>query len=285
MRIVWDIESTSFLDHTAIDYTSSPYKLFDTFKIHCIAAKDIDTNEVYTFVGEEVKTKFPEFFKKATVVIAHNQINFDLLAIKLYLGIDYTIGDTDTIDGKPVEILDTLIISKVLNPDRYGGHSIDAWGKTLGLEKIDWRSKAIELGLITKDSPDGEEFKVYHPAMLEYNIRDVEVNHLVYIALMKEWGNWDWTDAFKLEQSVAEIITRQQHRGFWFDTEKAEACVRDLDEKMTTIRDLVEPLIPPKQLPKTKQKEYTPPVTQFLKNGLPNVHIKNFVAKHNGTLE
>ena len=285
MRIVWDIESSGFLDHTAIDYTSSPYKLYDSFKIHCIAAKDIDSGEIFTFVGEEVKTKFPEFFKKAKVVIAHNQINFDLLALKLYLGINYTVGDVDTIDGSPVEILDTLVISKVLNPDRYGGHSIDAWGKTLGLEKIDWRAKAIEVGLIGKDAPAGEEFKTYHPAMLVYNIRDVEVNHLVYKALLKEWGEWNWTDAFKLEQAVAEIITRQQHRGFWFDTDKAEACVRDLDEKMDTIRNIVEPLIPPKPLPKTKQKEYTPPNTQFLKSGLPSTHIKNFIAKHGGSLE
>jgi len=284
MRIVWDIESTGFLDHTAIDYTSSPYKLFDSFKIHCIAAKDIDTGEIHTFVQEEVKTKFPDFIRKAKVIIAHNQINFDLLAIKLYLGIDYTIGDIDTLDGNPVEIIDTLVLSKVLNPDRYGGHSIEAWGKTLGLEKIDWHSKAIEVGLITKDSHTGDEFKVYHPAMLEYNIRDVEVNHKVYNALVKEWGDWNWTDAFKLEQAVAEIITRQQHRGFWFDKDSAEDCVRDLDSKMEEIRNVVEPLIPPKSLPKTKQKEYTPPVTQFLKSGLPSTHLKNFVNKHKGEL-
>lgn len=285
MRVVFDIESNSLLDHTVIDYTSSPYKLKDNFVIHCIVAKDIDTNQLYTFVQEECYTKFPKWSKQVTMWVGHNIINFDLLALKLALGLDYKIDDQDMFDGRPVVIFDTMIASKVLNPDRYGGHSIEAWGKTLGLEKIDWRAKAIEIGLITKDEPTPAEFQKYCPEMLEYNIRDVEVNHKVYNALVKEWGDWPWQDAFKMEQKVAEIITRQEHRGFWFDKKLAEDCVRDLDQKMEEIRAIVEPLIPPRPLAKTKQKEYTPPATQFLKSGAPSTHIKNFVAKHEGVLE
>jgi DNA polymerase I-like protein with 3'-5' exonuclease and polymerase domains len=285
VRVVFDIESSGFLDHTSIDYCASPYKLLPSYKLHCIAVKDIDTSEIYTFVEDECYTKFPEWSKRITVLIGQNIINFDLLVLKVALGLDYTVGDVDTFDGRPVEIWDTMIASKVLNPDRYGGHSIEAWGKTLGLEKIDWRGKAIEVGLIEKDSPKGAEFQTYHPEMLIYNIRDVEVNHKVYNALLKEWGDWPWQDAFKLEQKVAEIITRQQHRGFWFDKEFAEECVRDLDSKMAEIRSIVEPLIPAKALAKTKQDLYTPTKTQFLKSGQPNTHIKNFITKHGGELQ
>jgi hypothetical protein len=285
MRVVFDNETNGFLDHTSIDYTASPYKLLGSYKLHCIAAKDIDTGEIYTFVQGECYTKFVEWSKKVTMFIGHNIINFDMLVLKLALGLNYTIGDIDTFDGRPVVIFDTMIASKVLNPDRYGGHSIEAWGKTLGLEKIDWRSKAIEIGLIQANDPDGAEFQTYHPEMLVYNIRDVEVNHKVYNALLKEWGDWPWQDAFKLEQKVAEIITRQQHRGFWYDKKLAEECVRDLDIKMEEIRNIVEPLIPPRPLAKTKQALYTPTKTQFLKSGVPNTHIKNFIAKHGGVLE
>lgn len=285
MKVVFDIESNGFLDHTSIDYTASPYKLLDTFKVHCIVAKDIDTGEIYKFVQDECYSVFPTWSKQVTMWIGHNIINFDMLVLKLALGLDYKIDDIDLFDGRPCVIWDTMIASKVMNPDRYGGHSIEAWGKTLGLEKIDWRAKAIECGYITKDAPAGAEFAQYSPEMLDYNVRDVEVNHKVYNALLKEWGDWPWQDAFKLEQKVAEIITRQQHRGFWFDKEFAEECVRDLDAKMEEIRNIVEPLIPPKPLAKTKQKEFTPPNTQFLKNGQPSTHLKNFVAKHNGVLE
>lgn len=285
MEVVFDIEAVGFLDHTSIDYTASPYKLLPSYKLHCIVAKDINTGELYEFAEDECYTKFPEWSKGVTKFIGHNIINFDLLVLKLALGLDYTIGDVDRFDGRPVVIYDTMIASKVLNPDRYGGHSIEAWGKTLGLEKIDWRSKAVEIGLIDAKDPDGAEFRVYHPEMLVYNIRDVEVNHKVYDALLKEWGDWPWQDAFKLEQKVAEIITRQSHRGFWFNKEFAEECVRDLDNKMDEIRSIVEPLIPPRALAKTKQALYTPTKTQFLKSGEPNAHIKNFIAKHGGVLE
>jgi hypothetical protein len=284
MEVVWDIESTGFLDHTSIDYCASPYKLLPSYKLHCIAAKDINTGEIYTFAEEECYTKFPKWSKGITKLIGHNIIQFDLLVLKLALGMDYTVGDIDTFDGRPVEIVDTLVMSKVLNPDRYGGHGIEPWGKTLGLDKIDWRSKAIEIGLITKDDPSGAEFRKYDPEMLVYNIRDVEVNHKVYNALLKEWGDWPWQDAFKLEQAVAEIITRQSHRGFWFDKEKAEACVRELDILMEEIRVVVEPTLPPKPLAKTKTDALTPCAKQFLKSGQPTVHIKNFVERNGGVL-
>ena len=35
----------------------------DATKIHCIVAKDIQTNEIETFIQEECNTKFPEWSK------------------------------------------------------------------------------------------------------------------------------------------------------------------------------------------------------------------------------
>lgn len=291
MRLIYDIEATSLLDHTSIDYTASPYVLLPEFQMHCIVAKDIDTKKVYRFVQGDIKKKFKEFLKKAKRLIAHNQISYDLLAIKLYLGIDYEIADDWRtckliIDGEEyvVEIVDTLVLSKCLNPDRYGGHAIDDWGKRLGLPKIDWRAKAIELGLIQYNSPKGAEFAVYHPEMLVYNERDVDVNEMVYFALMEEWGDWKWDGPFSLEQQVRDIITRQEHRGFWYDYDLAQECVRELDQKMEEIRQIVEPILPPKPMGVTKLKQYIPPANQFKKNLEPHAHIIKFIEKHGGTL-
>ena len=287
MEIVFDIEATGLLDSSTIDYTCSPYKLKPDFKVHCIVAKDRGTGDKYHFVGNEVKSKFKTFLreKKVTKIIGHNIINYDLLIMKLYSGIDYSIGydKSDTVDGLDIEIVDTLVLSKVMNPDR-PAHGIEYWGRLLGLEKIDWRAKAVEIGLITADAPKGAEFLKYHPEMLAYNERDVDVNDKVYNAQLKEMGDWDWSDAFKLESLVAELITRQTHRGFKFDKESALNHVRELDILMENIKTVVDPLIPPKPLGKTKMKDYTPPLKQFLKSGEPNAHIKNFIEKHNGSL-
>ena len=288
MKLVWDVEATDLLDHNSIDYTASPYVLKPDFQMHCAVFKEHGTDTYHRFVQKKIKDSL-ELFAEATCLIAHNQINYDLLVMKLMYGLDYEINEFDSslckINGREVQIIDTMVLSKVMNPDRFGGHGIEAWGDRLGLEKIDWRSKAIELGLIQYNSPKGAEFKVYHPEMLVYNERDVDVNELVYNKLMEEWGDWDWEGPFSLEQRVQDIITRQAHRGFWFNKQLAEDNVRDLDQKMEEIRVLVEPTLPPKPMGKTKLKEYLPPKIQFKKNGDVSAVMEKWVAKHGGKLE
>lgn len=287
-RYCFDIESTGFLDDSTVDYNASPWKLKDDFKIHCIVATNIDTEESFDFVQEECYTKFRPWVKEnVDVIIAHNQINYDLMVCLAALGMEYTLGfegESSTLDGKPVEIIDTYVLSKTLFPDR-AGHSIEYFGSILGEEKIDWRAKAVELGLIEHNAPKGAEFKKYHPEMLVYNRRDVSVNIRTYKYLMKEWGEWGWGSAFELEQYVAWIIARQQHRGFWFDKELAVKNVQELDEMMAKHKEIVEPHLPPKPMGKTKLKDFTPPATQFKKDGATSAHIEKWVAKHEGVIE
>lgn len=281
MRVTLDIEANGLLDETTVDYLSSPYKLKDTFKIWCIVCQDIDTKQIHKFVLDDVYTKFPEFSKQIKTLIVHNGIDYDLLVLKLALGLDYTIFP-DTFDNRYVEIIDTMVWSKCLNPDRFGGHSLDEWGKRVGYNKIDWRQEAIDLGLIEYNAPKGAEFLQFHPNMVDYCVRDNEVTCLTYFKLEEEKGDWPWEDALQLEQAVAEIITRQKHRGFDFKKERAEEALRDLDEKMQVLKDKVEPVLPAKPMPKTKQKEFTPPASQFKKDTNHSAHLINFVAKHNG---
>lgn len=289
LRLVVDIEAPGLLDHTSIDYTASPYVLLPSYQLHCVVVKDIDSKRIYRFVGaDEIKNDLPKLLKKAATLIAHNGIGYDFLALKLYCNIEYEIEETChlTIDGErfEVEIVDTLVLSKVMNPDRFGGHSLDEWGKRLGFHKINWRQEAIELGLIEANAPKGAEFMQYHPKMLEYCERDVEVTELLYFTLMEEWGDWNWAGPFALEQMTRDIVTRQEHRGFWFDEKLAGENVRELDIKMEEIRAIVEPLLPPKPMGLTKLKQFIPPASQLKKNLEPTAHIRNFIEKHGGSL-
>lgn len=284
----FDKEASGLLDETTVDYLSSPWKLKPTFVSHCIVFINNDTGEEKCFVGDEIKLHLRTWVKEnVTTIIGHNIINYDLMVLKAYLGMDFTLGfegKSSTWDGKEVEIVDTLVLSKTLFPDR-PKHSVDYFGGILGLEKIDWRSKAVEIGLIDKDSPKGAEFAVYHPEMLEYNKRDVQVNIKIYNYLIKEWGTWDWVDAFATEQYVAWIIARQSHRGFWFDKDLAIENVAELDRLMEERRSLVEPNLPEKPLGKTKAKEYIPPKIQFKGNGEPSAILLKWLAKHDSKIE
>jgi DNA polymerase I-like protein with 3'-5' exonuclease and polymerase domains len=283
-RYGFDIESSSLLDDSTVDYTASPWKLKDGFKIHCIVAINKDTGETKHFVQDECYTQFKDWMlENVSEVIHFNGINFDMLACKAALGIDYTIGP-DTWGGKPIYVDDLYVKSKTLNPDRRG-HSLEYFGEILGFQKIDWRAKAVELGLIEYNAPKGAEFAVYHPEMLVYCERDVQVTLKTKDYLDAEWGDWDWEEAYELEKAVAEIITRQSHRGFWFDYDLATANLKELDILMEERRSLVEPHLPEKPMGKTKLKDYIPGKEQFKKNGEPNSNIIKWCAKHGGEVE
>lgn len=292
MKLVWDSETKHLLNVETVDYTASPYKLRDPEFIHCVGFKEVGTDNKFIFTGyDEVygvkgRNGVKEFIlDSATELIGHNTISFDHMVLKAALGLDFSVGCfgvPDRVGGKDIIITDTLVLSKTLNPDR-PQHSLEYIGRMMGgLEKIDWRAQAIELGLIPADAPRGAEFRKYHPAMGVYMERDIDVNERVYHWLMREWGNWDWTDAYELEKKVAEIITRQEHRGFYFHKEKAVEHVKDLDAKMAELREIVEPLIPPKPLTKGALDDFTPTAKQIKKNGEPNTHIVNFCKKHGG---
>lgn len=284
MELVFDIEANGLLDDSSIDYLASPYKLKPSYKFHCLVIYNRTIKEMLAW-GPDDFVQGVEYIKQnATVLIGHNIIDYDLLALKLGFDFDYTITPKHTICGREVKIVDTLVMSKTLNPDRLG-HSIEWWGNKLGCQKIDWRGKAIEIGLIPHNAPKAAEFATYHPEMLEYNKQDVIVNNKVYDALLEEKGSWNWDDALELEHAVRDIITRQSHRGFWFNRDKAEANVRELDEMMAATRAEVEPHLPPKPMTKGKLADSTPPKNQFKKDGSVSALMLKFADKVGATIE
>ena len=306
MDITWDRETTGLLDESAIDYTASPYKLKEVFKTHCIVVEEHQTGRIVAFYdGDKYELDGREYnesidgctykltdyspieythlprkeFKRYILsigvenVIAHNQINFDLLVGKLEDGMDYEIED-DLWCGIPVNFEDTLVISKTQNPDRFGGHSLDALSEKTGIRKINFRSS------MKGDS----KFKHFAADMLYYCIKDVLANTAVYKWLKSEAGGWNWKDAISLEKSVAWIITRQEHRGFWFNKELAESNIEELDKLLEERRQRAEPVLPAKTPTQAFLKTVTPPARQFLKAGGYSEDIKKFVAKHEGKL-
>lgn len=93
--------------------------------------------------------------------MGHNIIGYDLPALWKIK------GEWDTV---PL-VLDTLVISRALWPERPWGHSLDAWGNHLGSHKIDFHN-----------------FDEYSEEMLEYCKQDVRLNYLVLKELEKEYG-------------------------------------------------------------------------------------------------
>lgn len=195
MRIVFDTEGDGLREEIT--------------QMWCFVAKDIDSGDIHqliysspTFV-EDIQA----LLDSCSLIIGHNIINYDLPVLEKLYDIKY--------NGR---IYDTLVVSKVLNPDRRGGHGLEAWGR---------RAK--------RKKPEHEDWSQFSDAMLHRCTEDVEINHWTYNELEKEKQsdpNVDWDKAIALEHKVADIITRQEINGVQFDIEKAEECVRDLDNRM-----------------------------------------------------
>lgn len=278
-----DTETSDLLSNM-LDFSSFPYKLKEDAKLWCVVIRNIYTDEVVSAEkGEITKEWMEEQLKDCDYLIQHNGIKFDLLCLQLFGVLDYKIGyltEVDTIFGKEVKIIDTLIISRLLNPDRYLGHSLKEWGIRTGQNKIDFRQLCINKGYISKDSEKGSEFKQYTPEMLTYCIGDTEVSKNTFFALVEEMGDYQgWNKAIKMENKLADLAIRRESLGFWFDKDLAIKCVDDLTEKMEVLQNKVNPILPPKPMTKSELGKYTPPNTQFLKSGKPSTHIVKFAER------
>lgn len=302
--IVHDAEASGLLDASTVDYTASPWKLKPSFKMHVVSVLEEQTGTLIAFYdGPKIEldgrshkvviegieyvlqnytplqylhfplAKFADYIKNRKIqkATAHNGIGFDLLAYKAALGIPYTISeDGDTWAGKPVYHNDTLVKSKTLNPDRLGGHALGHLAKLAGGdEKVEFR----------KHLPADVRFLHFAPDMLYYNLFDLKSNYSVDKFLDEEAGKHNWQPAITLEKCVADLITRQSHRGFAFNTELAKSNLEELDALMLERKLRVEPLLPKKKATKKIQGDFTPPKLQFKANGELSSHMQKFIEK------
>ena len=90
-----------------------------------------------SFTPDEVEKKFLPFLASFELVVCHNLIGYDLPLLKKIYGYEHK--------GK---VLDTLVLSRLLQPERVGRHSIEAWGERFGIPKPvheDWSKFSSEM--------------------------------------------------------------------------------------------------------------------------------------------
>ena len=99
--------------------------------IFCIVAVCADTQKVYSFDNTQIKEGC-EFLKKANKLIGHNIIGYDLPAIL----------DIEGVDLYDKKLVDTLVLSRLFNPTREGGHGLESWGYRLHFHKGEYGKAA-----------------------------------------------------------------------------------------------------------------------------------------------
>ena len=208
-------------------------------KVWCIVAQDVDTNEIFKFPPSKLDDGV-KLLQSADRLIGHNIVGFDIPMIKKFFDVDLT----------KKELLDTLVLSRLFNPTREGGHSLEKWGYKLGFKKIEF-----------------EDYQNYSADMLNYCVRDVQLNTLVYKELKKEARGFS-KDSVCLEHSVSDIMKQQEVNGFKFDERSANLLLAELREQMQSIEDEVHKTFQPRLVDDKLVKPYIKKDGTLSKRGL-----------------
>ena len=238
-KVVFDIETNGLYDTATT--------------IHCISVKVNDSN-TKVFTSRPIKGSAGtiqeglDIISTADLIIGHNIINYDLPVIcKLYPTFTYK------------EVLDTLLLSKLTNPNLMitdslrksippkliGSHSLKAWGYRLRKYKGEFGAEENAWDILTEE-------------MVSYCRQDSEVTYSLYLKLLQKETP---PEAIWLEQEFARIISRQEKYGVLFDVKKAQTLhIELLKEAEIAEAELIKVFKPlptwyPKQYPKNPYKK------------------------------
>lgn len=221
-----------------------------------------------------------------TAIGCQNLEGFDMKALELTLGTKYEKIPVETINGKEIRVFDTLSMSRGLWPDRLlphgcpsklknplggkartvGPHSLEAWGfklKNLKVKIDDWR---------------GLPLWKYCDRVWE----DVIINELQYKALIVEMRDGadkgiTWKTALKNNLIADHLMAIQEEQGVVFDEKGAWELLERIDIMMAELAADVEPKLPPKDVPPSRQPNF--PKDAFSKDGNIGTHGWNYARK------
>ena len=87
--------------------------------------RNINTDETIVW---KTFTGLQEYLSKAEKIIGHNVIGFDFPVLKKVWNIQV----------KKLQVIDTLVMSRLYSPSMEGGHSLESWGNRLGFHKLEF---------------------------------------------------------------------------------------------------------------------------------------------------
>jgi len=217
MKLIFDIEGNGLLDTLTT--------------IWMIVCKDINSEEVHVFSDHAPNAKplseAKNFLRSADTLIGHNIYGYDIPAIQQVLGWEP--------DWDKQKVVDTLVLSWMVDYKRPGGHSLKNLGALLKCPKDDYQ--------------DG--FDNYNDNMLRYCIQDVRSNEKVFRYLAQECNKIStkkplFKKGLETEHRWAYYEMRMRQHGWLFDDNLAKQSVAEWQSRMQEIEDFIEPTLKPR---------------------------------------
>ena len=181
--------------------------------IWCVVTRENGVDTVHTT---------PETLCKAlegsVSIVGHNLIGYDIPVLKRLWGLSVA----------SERIVDTLVLSRLFDPSKSGGHSLRNWGNELGFPK-----------------GDHSDFSCLSQEMIDYCIQDVAVTEAVHQKLLKEMKDWKDKECVELEHKVQWLMQEQERNGWLLDQGLANDLCATFKEGMNDIQAELQEMFPP----------------------------------------
>ena len=180
--------------------------------IWCVVTSENGVSTVHT-----TPDTLSEALRGSVSVVGHNLIGYDMPVLERLWGITVA----------PERVLDTLVLSRLYEPSKSGGHSLRNWGECLGFPKgdhTDWSQLSQE--------------------MIDYCVRDVEVTEAVHQNLMQNMTCFS-PNCIELEHKVQASVQQQEINGWTLDQPLARDLCATFKERMNEIEEDLQQKFPP----------------------------------------
>ncbi len=176
--------------------------------------------------GESVLATTPDELHRALAgideIILHNGLGFDLPRLKEVWSYVWT-----------KRVVDTCVLSRLLEPSLDGGHSL--------------KNLALLAGEQLKDDFDAAEFNHgLTERMADYCLQDCRATWSVYHYLIAKQKRLGFSDAsVENEHEVRRLTTQQEENGFLFDFPRGCELFNGHEERMNEIEQELQEVFPP----------------------------------------
>ena len=187
-------------------------------KIHFIRVKTND-GFIQTFFDMSVFKTWVEFYQPDKWVF-HNGLGYDVWVINRLVA--------PLIN--PRSIIDTFVVSRLVNFEKFITHSLDELGEYLGIKKLKYNGP---WDVCTKE-------------MVTYGEQDVEVLEAIFDYYKDYIYSTDWAKAMRVEHDMAIVSWDMNQNGFSFNKTEAEGLLSEVDFEMKALEDSFQKEFPPK---------------------------------------
>ena len=185
----------------------------DPTTIWCVVTKENGVSTIHT-----TPDSLCEALRGSVSVVGHNLIGYDLPVLKRLWSVSVA----------SERIVDTLVLSRLFDPSKSGGHALRNWGNELGFPK-----------------GDHSDFSCLSQEMIDYCIQDVEITEAVHQKLISGMDKWKNKECLELEHKVQWIVQQQENNGWLLDQDLANNLCATFKEGMNDIQSELQEMFPP----------------------------------------